>query len=69
MPFSEISRRFTSLEVLDQEPITQISFDGPKPSASIITVEKPSATSFPYPMDTSFVTGVDGALVSSFLIR
>lgn len=65
---SEVCRKFTSLEVLDQEPITQISFDAPRPTSNV-TVEKPSATSFPYPMGPSFVTGVDGSLVSNFLIR
>jgi len=65
----DISRRFTSLEVLDQEPITQISFDAPQPSTSNITVEKPNAMAFPYDMGPSFVTGVDGGVVSNFLIR
>ncbi|TFK35547.1 hypothetical protein BDQ12DRAFT_725837 [Crucibulum laeve] len=65
----EMSRRLTSLEVLDQEAITQISFDVPQPSTSAGVVQKPNATSFPYEMGPSFITGVDGALVSNFLIR
>ncbi|PPQ83094.1 hypothetical protein CVT25_003798 [Psilocybe cyanescens] len=66
---SDIVRRFTSLAVLDQEPIAQISFDGPQPSTSAMPVEKPNATTFPFDMNPSFVTGVDGGLVSKFLIN
>ncbi|KAH9481760.1 mRNA export factor mex67 [Psilocybe cubensis] len=66
---SDIARRFTALAVLDQEPIAQISFDGPQPSTSAMPVEKPNATTFPFDMSPSFVTGVDGALVSKFLVN
>ncbi|KAJ3499371.1 hypothetical protein NLJ89_g10107 [Agrocybe chaxingu] len=66
---ADMVRRFTSLEVLDQEPITQISFDAPQPSTSHVPVEKPTATVFPFEMGPSFVTGVDGAIVSKFLTR
>ncbi|KAK2460147.1 hypothetical protein APHAL10511_007826 [Amanita phalloides] len=66
---SEMARRFTSLEVLDQEAIAQISFDIPQPSASTATLPKPSATTFPFEMGPSFVTGVDPNLVSNFLSR
>jgi len=62
-------RRFTWLEVLDQEPITQISFDVPLLSNANQTVPKPSSTTFPYEMSGSLVIGVDGALVSNFLVR
>ncbi|KDR78808.1 hypothetical protein GALMADRAFT_244380 [Galerina marginata CBS 339.88] len=65
----DIVRRFSSLEVLDQEAIQQISFDAPQPSTANVPVEKPNATTFPFPMNPSFVTGVDGGLVSNFLIR
>ena len=51
-----------------QEPVTQISFDAPEPTSNV-TVERPNATSFPYPMGSSFVTGVDVSLVSKFLIQ
>ncbi|KAF8626606.1 hypothetical protein AX17_006524 [Amanita inopinata Kibby_2008] len=64
---SEMARRFTSLEVLDQEAIAQISFDVPQPSASTSRVSKPHAATFPFEMEPSFVTGVDPSLVSTFL--
>jgi nuclear RNA export factor len=67
--YREMARRCTSLEVLDQEAITQISFDVPQPSTSTAPVRKPNATTFPCEMGPSFVTGVDGALVSNFLVR
>jgi len=65
-----ITQRFSSLQVLDQEPIAQISFDVPQPSTSSSTsVNRPTATKFPFEMGASFVTGVDGSLVSNFLLR
>ncbi|KAF9480018.1 NTF2-like protein [Pholiota conissans] len=66
---ADIVRRFSSLEVLDQEAITQISFDAPQPSTSNLPVEKPSATTFPFEMNPSFVTGVESGLLSNFLVR
>ncbi|RDB26344.1 mRNA export factor mex67 [Hypsizygus marmoreus] len=63
----EMAQRFSSLEVLDQEAITQISFDLPVPSST--PSAKPTAMTFPYEMGSSFVTGVDGSIVSNFLIR
>ncbi|KAF7773548.1 hypothetical protein Agabi119p4_5715 [Agaricus bisporus var. burnettii] len=67
---SELARRFPALEVLDSETITQIGFTtetdiGQQQSV----VPKPSATTFPYEMGPSFITGVDGNLVSAFLFR
>ncbi|KAJ2926056.1 hypothetical protein H1R20_g11039, partial [Candolleomyces eurysporus] len=64
----ELTRRFPSLEVLDSEPVAQISF-GVQQAAAAIPVKKPDATTFPYPMSGSFITGVDGGLVSNFLVR
>ena len=66
---SEMVRRFSSLTFLDKEVISQISFDSPQSVAPSFPVEKPNATSFPFEMGPSFVTGVDGSLVSSFLVR
>lgn len=57
------------MQVLDQQAIVKISFDVPQPSTSTVPVQKPSATTFPFEMGASFVTGVDGALVSNFLAR
>lgn len=67
--FSEIARRFVALEVLDQEVITQIGFTNDSVPGPAPTVPKPSATTFPCEMGPSFITGVDGALVSNFLVR
>jgi len=64
-----MARRFASLEVLDQEAIAKISFDGPQPSISNIPVEKPNATTFPFDMGPSFITGVDPGFLSGFLAR
>ncbi|KAF8731470.1 hypothetical protein AX14_004833 [Amanita brunnescens Koide BX004] len=66
---SEMARRFRTLDVLDQEAIAQISFDIPQPSTSASTVPKPNATTFPFEMGPSFVTGVDPSVVSNFLSR
>jgi nuclear RNA export factor len=62
-------RRFPSLTLLDKEVISQISFDSPQSAAPSFPVEKPNATSFPVEMGPSFITGVDGSLVSNFLVR
>ncbi|KAH6909208.1 hypothetical protein BKA70DRAFT_1477020 [Coprinopsis sp. MPI-PUGE-AT-0042] len=66
---SELTRKFASLQVLDQEPIAQIGFDVPKPVAAPAAVKKPSATTFPVQMQSNFITGVDGSIVSNFLVR
>jgi nuclear RNA export factor len=67
--YSEMVRRFPSLTILDKEVISQISFDSPQSVAPSFPVEKPNATSFPFEMGPSFITGVDGSLVSNFLVR
>ncbi|EAU85279.2 hypothetical protein CC1G_10065 [Coprinopsis cinerea okayama7 len=64
----ELIRRFTSLEVLDQEPVAKIGFDVPQGKTSV-PVKKPSATTFPFDMNPPFVTGVDPTLVPNFLVR
>lgn len=66
---SEVARRFPSLEMLDQEAIVKISFDVPQASTSTVHVKRPAATTFPNEMMPSFVTGVDGTLISNFLMR
>ncbi|KAG6884983.1 hypothetical protein C0993_006815 [Termitomyces sp. T159_Od127] len=66
----DITSRFTSLEVLDQVAIAKIAFDGPGPStAPAPAAAKPSASTFPVEMGPSFITGVDGSIVSNFLVR
>ncbi|KAL1727844.1 hypothetical protein EV714DRAFT_253365 [Schizophyllum commune] len=67
----EMARRFTTLELLDQEPIMKISFDVPEAAASSSSTPVPvnKSTSFPLPMGGSFITGVDGVLINNFLMR
>ncbi|KAG6916171.1 hypothetical protein DXG01_008144 [Tephrocybe rancida] len=62
----DITTRFTSLEVLDQVAIVQIAFDRPGPSTA--PAQTPTASTFPVEMGASFITGVDGGLVSNFLV-
>ena len=71
MIFSEVARRFPSLEMLDQEPIVKISFDVPHATTSGPSApnHRPNATTFPVEMMPPFVTGVDGNFVSGFLMR
>ncbi|KIP04393.1 hypothetical protein PHLGIDRAFT_31380 [Phlebiopsis gigantea 11061_1 CR5-6] len=66
---SEVVRRFPSLEMLDQEAIVKIAFDVPQASTSSVPVKQSAATTFPNEMMPSFVTGVDGTLISNFLMR
>jgi nuclear RNA export factor len=58
--------------MLDQEAIVSITFDAPssQPALSAIAMEKrPMAKTFPADMGPSFITGVDGSIVSTFLVR
>ncbi|KAH8101983.1 hypothetical protein DFH11DRAFT_542620 [Phellopilus nigrolimitatus] len=65
-----MTRRFPSLEVLDQEAIAKISFiDPPVASSSSSDPYAPAPTSFPFPMAGSFITGVDGSVISNVLAR
>ncbi|KAG6331184.1 hypothetical protein ID866_7905 [Astraeus odoratus] len=66
---SEVIRRFPSLVMLDQEAIATISFDAPGPSSSAASEERPTATTFPFEMKPSFITGVENTLISNFLGR
>lgn len=72
--FSGMIRRFPTLEVLDLEALTKISF-GDEPIASTSKPEKndpfgpAGPTTFPCPMGPSFITGVDGSIISGFLAR
>ncbi|KAJ7236261.1 hypothetical protein B0H12DRAFT_1140498 [Mycena haematopus] len=66
----EVTRRFASLELLDQEAIAKISFDvAPSSDATAASVKPPDATTFPFQMGPSFIDGVDPSLVSTFLSR
>ncbi|KAJ8589738.1 NTF2-like protein [Rhizopogon salebrosus TDB-379] len=66
---SDMARRFTSLIMLDQEAIATIAFDAPGPSSTPATEKRPTATTFPFEMRPSFITGVEDSVVSSFLVR
>lgn len=66
---SDMARRFTSLIMLDQEAIATIAFDAPGPSSTPVTEKRPTATTFPYEMRPSFITGVEDSVVSNFLVR
>ncbi|KAH9928646.1 uncharacterized protein B0H18DRAFT_999876 [Fomitopsis serialis] len=66
---SEVARRLPSLEMLDMEPIPKIAFDVPHAPTSHGAPAGPAPTTFPVEMGEPFITGVDGALLSSFLMR
>ena len=57
--------------MLDQEPITKISFDAPEASMSgnSQATQLPPATTFPNDMGDSFVVGVDIGVIGTFLNR
>lgn len=65
---SEVTRRFPSLAMLDQEAITTIAFDAPGSSCTVAE-ERPIATTFPFEMKPSFITGVENTVISTFLVR
>lgn len=66
---SEMTRRIPTLEMLDQQPIAKIGFDVPKASTSAASTTTATATTFPSDMNPSFITGVDGGILSNFLMR
>ncbi|KAJ3995862.1 hypothetical protein F5050DRAFT_1799946 [Lentinula boryana] len=67
---NEVSRRFPSLMTLDGQPIAQISFDvSREPNKPTTTVPEPFSTTFPVEMSGSLIVGVDGGLLSNFLVR
>ncbi|EGN98717.1 hypothetical protein SERLA73DRAFT_181326 [Serpula lacrymans var. lacrymans S7.3] len=66
---SDVSRRFPSLVMLDQEAIAAIAFDAPGPSSAPAAPKRPTATTFPCEMAPSFIAGVEGSIVSNFLMR
>ncbi|KZV64741.1 NTF2-like protein [Peniophora sp. CONT] len=71
---SGIARRFPSLEMLDQEPMTRIAFAS-EPGASgtppVHVGELPASLIFPADMCPSFITGLNGneAIIPNFLTR
>jgi hypothetical protein len=57
--------------MLDQEPVVKIAFDVPQGSQAAPSngAVRPPPSYFPCEMKPSFITGVDGAVVSNFLGR
>jgi len=67
---SEMTRRVPTLEMLDQQPIAKIGFDVPQASSSSApSTVTATSTTFPSDMNPSFITGVDGTILSNFLMR
>lgn len=67
----EVTRLCTALEMLDSEAVPKIAFDSqPEASTSAVPIpDKELATTFPFAMGPSFITGVDPGVVSNFLTR
>jgi hypothetical protein len=67
---SNIMRRFPTLEMLDKEPVTKISFDAPRTPHPVGPSGSHSiAKDFPLPIQPPLIAGVDGSLITSFLAR
>ncbi|KAH8995036.1 NTF2-like protein [Lactarius akahatsu] len=67
---NNIMRRFPTLEILDKEPVTKISFDAPQISHSTgSTGSLKGAKEFPALMRPPLVAGVDGGIITSFFAR
>ena len=68
--FSNIMRRFPTLEILDKEPVAKISFDAPQISHSAApTGSLKVAKEFPALMRPPLIAGVDGGIITSFFAR
>lgn len=63
-------RRFPTLEILDKEPVTKISFDAPQ-TPQIVGSSNPHSTAknFPAEMQPPLIAGVDGNIITSFFAR
>ena len=68
--FSNIMRRFPTLEILDKEPVTKISFDAPQtPQLAGSSTSHSTAKDFPAEMQPPLIAGVDGNIITSFFAR
>ncbi len=68
--FSNIMRRFPTLEILDKEPVAKISFDAPQISHSAGPTDSLKvAKEFPALMRPPLIAGVDGGIITSFFAR
>lgn len=67
---NNIMRRFPTLEMLDKEPVTKISFDAPGTPHPVGSSGSHSmAKDFPAPMQPPLIAGVNGSLITSFFTR
>lgn len=67
---NNIMRRFPTLEMLDKEPVTKISFDSPgTPHPVGSSGSHSTAKDFPAPMQPPLIAGVNGSLITSFFAR
>ena len=67
---SNIMRRFPTLEILDKEAVTKISFDAPQTPHLIGPSDShPIAKDFPALMQPPLIAGVDGGIITSFFAR
>lgn len=67
---SNIMRRFPTLEILDQEAVTKISFDVPQtPHPIASSGSHPIAKDFPALIQPPLIAGVDGGIITSFFAR
>jgi nuclear RNA export factor len=67
---NHIMRRFPTLEMLDKEPVTKISFDAPQTPHPVGSSDSRStAKDFPAPMQPPLIAGVDGSIITSFFAR
>ncbi|KAH9945270.1 NTF2-like protein [Epithele typhae] len=66
---SEIVRRFSSLEMLDGEPVARVGFDAPASSSSSVAAPRTMLSTFAWNMEPSFIAGVDGSVVSNFCMK
>ena len=63
-------RRFPTLEMLDKEPVTKISFDAPQtPNPVGSSGSHSAAKDFPAQMQPPLIAGVDGSIITSFFAR
>jgi len=69
---NNIMRRFPTLEILDKEAVTKISFDAPQtphPIGPSDSHPHPIAKDFPALMQPPLIAGVDGGIITSFFAR
>ena len=66
---SEIARRFSSLEILDGEPVARVGFDAPTASPAGPSRPHTMLSTFAWNIEPPFIAGVDASLVSNFCMK